>query len=66
MEDETLSIIDLNVDTVLKIAWAGFMKIRELVYLVAKVKKTIFAETNLTRLDIFFVEGDEDVILWLK
>ncbi len=66
MEKELLSIQDLNVDTALKVAWAGFMTIGELTYTAAEAKKATFAETGLTRWDISFAEGDQYAILRLK
>ncbi len=66
MEEELLSITDLNVDTIFKVAWAGFMRMRELRYTAAEAKKATFAETGLTRSDISFAEGDQYAILRLK
>ncbi len=66
MEEELLSIKDLNLDTAFKVAWAGFMKMRELTYQAAEAKTATFAETGLTRSDISFAEGDQYAILRLK
>ena len=52
-EDEPLSVTDLNVDTAFKVAWAGLMRMGKLTYTAAKAKKATFAETSLTRSDIF-------------
>ncbi len=66
MEEELLSITDLNVNTAFKVAWAGFMRMGELTYKAAEAKKATFAETGLTRSDISFAEGDQYAILRLK
>ena len=65
-EDEPLSVTDLNVNTALKVAWAGFMRMGELIYTAVEVKKATFLETGLTRSDISFAEGDQYAILRLK
>ena len=65
-EDEPVSATVLNVDTAFKLAWAGFMRMRELTYTAAEAKKATFAETSLTRLDISFAERDQYAILRLK
>ncbi len=62
-EEELLSITDLNVDTAFKVAWASFMRMGELTYTAAEAKKATFAETDLTRSDISFAEGDQYAIL---
>ncbi len=65
-EEELLSIMDLNVDTAFKVAWAGFMRMGELTYTAAEAKKAAFAETSLTRLDISFAVEDQYATLRLK
>lgn len=65
-KDEPLSITDLNLDTALKVAWAGFMRMDELTYTVVWARKATFAETSLTRSDISFAKGDQYAILRLK
>lgn len=62
-EDEPFSLTDLNVNTIFKVAWAGFMRMGELIYIAAEAKKAMFAETDLTRSDISFAEGDQYAIL---
>ena len=62
-DEELLSITDLNVDTAFKVAWSGFMRMGELTYKAAEAKKATFAETDLTRSDISFVERDQYAIL---
>lgn len=42
------------------------MKIGELTYIMAEVKKTTFVETGLTRSDISFAEDDQYTVLCLK
>lgn len=53
-------------DTIFKVAWAGFMRMQKLTYTVEKAKMATFVETGLTRSDISFVEGDQYAILLLK
>ncbi len=53
-------------DTVFKVAWAGFMGMEESTYTAAEAKKATFAETGLTKSDISFAEGDQYAILRLK
>ncbi len=65
-KDKPLSVTDLKIDTVFKVAWASFMRIGELTYMVAEAKKAMFAETGLIRSDISFAEGDQYAILHLK
>ncbi len=65
-EDEPLSVTDLNVDIVFKVAWVGFIRMGELTYTAAEAKKATFAETGITRSDISFAEGDKYAILRLK
>ena len=66
MEEELLSIKDLSVDTAFKVAWAGFIRMRELTYPAAEAKTATFAKTGLTRSDISFAEEDKYAILQLK
>ena len=65
-DKEPISITDLNVYTLFKLAWAGFIKMEELRYTAVKGKKAIFTDTSLTRSDILFVEKNQYVILSLK
>ena len=55
-EEEPLLITEPNLDTAFKVAWAGFMRIEELIYIAAEAKKAMFAETGLTKSDILFAE----------
>ncbi len=57
-KEEPLTVTDLNVDIEFKVEWAGFVRLREITYTEAEAKKSIFAETKLTRSDISFAEGD--------
>lgn len=66
MEEKLLSILDLNIDTILKVAWVDFIKIERLIYIMGEVKKTIFVKTGLTQLDISFTNRDQYLILYLK
>lgn len=65
-KDKPLLVTDLNIDIVFKVVLAGFMKIGELTYTVAKAKKATFAEINLTRSDISFTQNNQYAILRLK
>ena len=65
-KDEPFSVTDLNVDTSFKVVWPGFMRMGELTYTAAEAKKATFAETGLTRWDIYFAESDQYAILRLK
>lgn len=42
------------------------MRIDELTHIIAKVKKTTFTEMGFTRSNIFFIEGDQYFISYLK
>ncbi len=66
MEEEPLSITDINVNTSFKVAWAGFIRMGQFTYTEAEAKKATFAETGLTRSDISFSKGDQYAILRLK
>lgn len=66
MENEPLSITDINIDTAFKVAEANFMRMEKLTYMVAEAKKIIFVKTGLRRSDISFVEDDHYIILRLK
>ncbi len=65
-EEELLSITDLNVDTDIRLAWAGFGRMGELTYTAAETKKATFAERGLIRSDISFAEAGQYAILRLK
>lgn len=66
IENKPFSISNLNIDKTFKIAWASFMRMGELTYIVAKTKNATFVETNLIRLNIFFAKGNQYAILFLK
>ena len=65
-KEEPPTVEYLNVDTAFKVACAGFMRMGELTYTAAELKKDSFKETKLTRSDISFSEGDQYAILRLK
>lgn len=65
-KNEPLTIEDLNIDTAFKVAWAGFMRMGELTYTAAELKKDSFKDTKLTRSDISFAEGNQYATLRLK
>lgn len=54
IKDKPLLVTDLNIDTIFKVAWAGFMRIVKLTYTMAEEKKATFTETGLIRSDISF------------
>ncbi len=62
-DDESLSVTDVDVNKEFKVAWAGFMRVEKCTYTAAEAKKATFAETGLTRSDIFFAESDQYAIL---
>lgn len=66
VENKPLSVKNLNIDTAFKVTWRGFMRIGELTYTAAEVKKDTFTETDLTRSDISFSENDQYAILYMK
>ncbi len=66
MKEEPISIMESNVDTAFKVAWAGFMRMGELTTISGEAKKGTFAEKDLTRSDISFAKGDQYAILRLK
>ena len=63
-EEEPLTVEDLNVDTAFKVTWAGFMRMGELTYTAAELKKDSFKETKLTRSDILFAECCNVTLAW--
>lgn len=65
-KNKPLTIEDLNVDKAFKVAWVGFVRMRELTYSASELKKETFKDTKLTRSDISFAEGDQYAILRLK
>lgn len=58
--------MDLNIDTAFKVAWAGFMRIRELTYTAVEKNKPSFKDPYFTRADITFSEQDQYAMLRLK
>ena len=57
---------NFNLDTAFKIAWAGFMKLKKLIYTIAKKANLSFKNIHLTRSDITFSKQDQYAILRLK
>lgn len=49
-EEDHFFILDLDIDIIFKMAWAGFMKIEKLTYTIAEVKKTTFGTHNIRHL----------------
>lgn len=48
MEDEPLSVTDLNIDISFKVVWASYIRMGELTYTAVETKETTFAETGFT------------------
>ena len=65
-EVELLSISNLNFDTIFKVAWSGFMKMRELTYTTAGIIKATFEEITILWSDISFAKRDQYAILRLE
>lgn len=57
-EDKPMTVNDLNIDAAFKVAWAGFMKLGEIIYTATKAKKISFKDIKVTRSDILFAKGD--------
>lgn len=45
---ESFRVININIDMIFKIIQASFIKIKELIYTMAKAKNAIFAKIDLT------------------
>lgn len=61
-----MSVDDYNIDTAFKIAWAGFLRLGEIIYTSAELKKANFVNTHATRSDVSFAEGNQYAVLRLK
>lgn len=61
-----VSVEDLNIDTAFKMAWAGFLRLGEITYTAADLRKSSFPMTHVTRLDDAFTEYDQYAVLRLK
>lgn len=61
-----MSVDDCNIDTAFKIAWAGFLRLGEITYTSAELKKANFVDTHATRSDVSFAEGNQHAVLRLK
>lgn len=61
-----ISIDELNIDTIFKIAWAGFLQMNEFTYTSAEAQASTFTNTKLTRSDVTFSDRDQHEILRLK
>ena len=57
---------ELNLDTDFKVAWAGFMRLGEIIYTEAEKRNVSFEDLHLTRCDITFSENDQYATLRLK
>ena len=57
---------DFNIDTVFKIARAGFLRLGEITYSPADLKKSSFINLKVTRSDVRFAENDQYAVLRLK
>lgn len=62
-----MSVDDCNIDTAFEIAWAGFLRLGEITYTSAELKKKAnFVDTHATRSDISSAEGNQYAVLRLK
>lgn len=66
MADEPVNIDELNIDTAFKVAWAGFLRLGEIMYTGTEFKKASFSSTKVTRSDISFAKGNQYAVLRLK
>ena len=57
---------DFNIDAAFKIAWAGFLRLGEITYSPADLKKSSFINLKVTRSDVRFAENDQYAVLRLK
>jgi hypothetical protein len=63
----SMEIDDLNTDTALKVAWAGFLRGGEVTCEASDLaNRDVFEHTKLQRRDITFADNDEHVILTLR
>lgn len=51
-----LSVTDLNINIVLKVIWASFIKIDKLIYTTTEAKKSMFLEISFIKSDISFAK----------
>lgn len=57
----------MNINIAFQIAWTGFLRLGEIIYMVSKFKKkSTFVETYVIRSNILFAERDPYVVLKLK
>lgn len=59
-------IEDYNIDAAFKIAWEGFLRLSEITYTSAELRKATFVDTHATKSDIYFAEDDQYAVLRLK
>lgn len=64
--NKSVAINRLNIDTTFKIAWADFLRLREIMYTDTELKKISFLATKITRSNILFAKGNQYTFLCLK
>lgn len=58
---------NLNINTVFKVTWPVFLRIREFTYTEIEIKnRKLFNKTKFTKFDIMFFKNNQNVILQLK
>lgn len=62
----SVSILDVNIDTAFKVAWAGFLRMGEFTYTHIEAQARTFIDIGLTRSDITFADDNLHAILRLK
>lgn len=56
----------LNIDGGLKVTWEGFIHISEIIFTAAQQAASLFKDTKVTRVNISFLEFDQNAALRLK
>lgn len=54
IKNKPVNVDELNIDTVFKVAWAGFLRLGEITYTGTELKKASSSATRVTRSDISF------------
>jgi hypothetical protein len=66
IKDNSMNVDNVNLNAVFIIAWAGFLRLGEIIYTCKNLAKTSFIAVKTTRSDVSFVENDQYVVLRLK
>lgn len=66
ISNKPINVTNLNINTIFKVAWTGFMRLGKLIYMATEAKKPIFKKTKLIRLDILLTKSNQYTILQLK